>query len=450
MRRRPTTRPIAWVKGEIMNRRRAASVAFLVVSIAALAIAIAWQPGGTRSDTRETGITVVLVGIDGLDWFLLSRYVEEGRMPTCARLLASSMQAEITPALPPARDAGWTAVARGRGLSDAELAALEGGGGGRLLGIAPDVALAAHRAGKSALSIGWPASWPSAESGPMTAAPYAPSATPHELSLTPTFFTGAPGQASSHEMADRIDEAVARNERLGAASFAHAIYGGPPPADATWREHMAAARWGHLADMIVLDLAAALIAEREPDLALVHLGGLDAVEHRFLAPAMPSFFTGSSPPEEYAEVLPNYYGFLDDALERVLRLCDERTLIIVCSAYGVHPWASLPTVSGAHREAPPGVLIVRGPNLPARDALLRATPADLAPTVLAAIGVPIPSEMDGRMLVGALPSWLLERFPADYEPIALERPEPPPGVEPSAVDVAAGERFDALLDEFSR
>jgi hypothetical protein len=380
----------------------------------------------------------------------VARYIEEGRMPTLERLLRSGVRAEVTPTLPPIPGAGWTVLGRGGRLSPEEQSRLAEGGDRRLFGIVPGVVRAADRAGKSALSVGWPTSWPAPASGPLTAAPYVASSPSHELSMAPGFFVGGPGQASTPELAGRIDSIAARNEDTSARAFAEDIYGGPPPADPVWQRHLAAAAWGHLADRIVLDIAGGLIAEEEPDLALVYFGGLDAIEHRFLAPGMPDFFEEYPAPAEYAGVLPNYYRFLDDALKRLLRLADEGTLFIVCSVYGVHPSIDVPTTSGAHTSAPPGVLIVRGPSQSPQDAMFSVTPADLAPTALAALGVPIPTAMDGRILVGALPSWLVERFPPDYEPTELPPPEPPGAVDPTALDGSVNARLRKLLDGFSR
>lgn len=428
-----------------MNKRRVFSIAALVVAVVVLAIAIAWRPSGPDAGRPSTGINVILVGVDGLDWFLLSRYVGEGRMPTFERLLRSSVQGEVTPTRPPIPDAGWTVVGRGGGLAYDERSRLEAIGDRRLFGITPDVVRAVDRAGATAVSVGWPATWPVGDSGPPVAAPYASNAPSHELSIAPALFAGAEEEAPTPELAERIDEAVARNEREAGRLFAEEIFRGALPADPIWARHMAAAAWGYLADRIALDVAAGLLAEEEPDLALVYIGGLDAVEHRFLAPAMPEFFEGAPTTEEYSRVLPNYYRFVDEAVTRLLRLADEETLVVICSVYGVQPSLDVPTISGSHADSPPGVLIVRGPNLSPQSAPLKATPADIAPTILAALGVPIPSEMEGRMLVEALPSWLLEAFPPDYETEGLPVQEPPADVDTSALDALVDARLGMLL-----
>jgi hypothetical protein len=433
-----------------MNKRRAISIAVLVVSAVVLAVAIGWQPDTPDDERPSTGLDVVVLGVDGLDWFLLRRYVEEGRMPTFERLLRSSLQTQVVPTRPPIPDAGWVVLGRGRGLGPEESARLEADGDRRLFGITPDVVRAVERAGGSAVSIGWPASWPAAATGPAVAAPYAAAPPSHEQSIAPAFFAEAPGQASSPDLAARIDAAVARSEREAAASFAREIYGGTLPEDPAWARHMAAAAWGYLADRIVLDVAGGFIAEEEPDLALVYLGGLDAVEHRFLAPAMPDYFEGDTSPQEYSRVLPNYYSFIDEALARLIRLVDQDTIIIICSVYGVHPSVDVPSISGSHVNSPPGVFIVRGPDLSPPVTGFQVATADLAPTVLAALGVPIPSEMEGRMLTEVLPSWLLSLFPPDYEPEGIPPQDPPEDVDTGALDALVNSRLGMLLSRPSR
>ena len=55
-------------------------------------------------------------------------------------------------------------------------------------------------------------------------------------------------------------------------------------------------------------------------------------------------------------------------------------------------------LSGCHR--PDGVLMVSGPGVPAGGKIAGAHITDLAPTILALLGVPVPSNMDGRPLDG--------------------------------------------------
>ena len=90
------------------------------------------------------------------------------------------------------------------------------------------------------------------------------------------------------------------------------------------------------------------------------------------------------------------------------------------------------------------------PNIVAETCVLTIDMRARLRSVPAALGVPIPAEMDGRMLVGALPQWLLERFPPNYEPSELPPQEPSHTAEPAAVDGLVSERLGRLMDEASR
>jgi hypothetical protein len=53
--------------------------------------------------------------------------------------------------------------------------------------------------------------------------------------------------------------------------------------------------------------------------------------------------------------------------------------------------------SGIHRDI--GVLVAAGPAIPAARAIGRVDIFDVTPTILYLLGVPVPDDMDGRVLV---------------------------------------------------
>jgi predicted AlkP superfamily phosphohydrolase/phosphomutase len=155
---------------------------------------------------------------------------------------------------------------------------------------------------------------------------------------------------------------------------------------------------------------------------------------------MPSFFEDSpAEHERYESVLTNYLVFIDSCIERLRRLTDENTAMIICSTYGTHPSLDVPTISGSHSGGPPGVIIVRGANVAPRAKALSLTGQDVAPTVLALLGLPIPTDMDGRVVTEVLPGGLLRNFPLSYS--GESRPE---GIDPAPSDLEA---CDALVSE---
>jgi len=75
--------------------------------------------------------------------------------------------------------------------------------------------------------------------------------------------------------------------------------------------------------------------------------------------------------------------------------------------------------SGNHFEAPPGMLVLSGPGIRAGHRLSRATVYDILPTLLAAVGLPVAGDLEGKVLADAFrPGVLREeaiRRTASYE-----------------------------------
>jgi len=421
--------------------RKTILAAALVASLALLAVVVWWQPGGETPAGPTTGLDVVVIGVDSMDWFVLRGLLVDGALPTTTSLLRRGVTGEIAADRPPLPEVAWTALGRGRALAEGELSRVARTDG-RLYGLTPELARIVEREGGRTLTVGWPASWPADDAEGLVVAPYRPVSATHETGLPAAILAGDTG-ACPEALRERVDAIVSRNEAMLDAEFDRLIFDGG--GDGMWAEHLDAARWAFLSDLIAIDAAASLMADESPDLTMVCLGGLDAVSHRFLAPAMPSFFPDS--PEEYAryeDLLDNYYRFVDTCVERMRRLTDEDSVIVICSTYGLHPTADVPGVTGSHVNGPPGVLILRGAGVAQRPQALELSSADFAPTLLALLGVPIPTDMDGRVVPEALPAGLLQRFPPVYEG-TLDIPEVTPDAAlVSAADALVGERLSRL------
>jgi hypothetical protein len=82
----------------------------------------------------------------------------------------------------------------------------------------------------------------------------------------------------------------------------------------------------------------------------------------------------------------------------------------------VRPYESLVNVdedlSGAHQ--PEGVVIVAGPGIKQGHKLREAHLADITPTMLALLGLPVGRDMDGKVLVDAIEESFLRAHPVTY------------------------------------
>lgn len=427
-----------------MRKGRVILVAALAAALILLGLAIAWRPAAQPTGGR-TGLSVVVIAVDGLDWYLASHYMETRSLPIFEQFAKTAVLGEITADSPPIPEVGWTRFARGRPLSEDEMSTVTGLGDRRLTGRPPDVARIAADGGATVLSVAWPCSWPADPDEPfMMAAAPRPPAERHDLSLAPALYPDAPRQASSSAVSEAVREAVERRWDALDDEFRGDIFDGEA-ADPVWLENLVAARWSYLADATALDVAARLLASEEPDLTLVYLGGLDAITHRFLAPAMPGFFdeTPQGSPA-FADVLGNYYEFLDRAIQRFHRLRRSDTVILVCSVNGFHPGDSAGAVSGSHAQGPPGVLMAFSDKLKAKRVAGPVATVDLTATILAAIGVSIPNDLEGRIVTECIPSGRLALAPPEYVEPPARRAGPSPDGDLARVDALATERLERL------
>jgi hypothetical protein len=429
-----------------MTITRSVLVAVLAASIVLLAVVIGWEPGSKEPEGPSSGLNVIVLGIDGADWFMLSKLMQEGYMESTSAMMRQSATGEIAADMPAVPDVGWTILARGMSLTEQELAQV-GSGNGQLLGLSPVLSDLVTSGGGSALSVGWPASWPAGDGAGMLIAPFGVPSPVHGTGLPPTLFLGGVSQTFPDSLERRVETIVARNEALCEDEFRRVVFDGDAMDDG-WRDNLLAARWAFLSDLITMDTAASLIASEQPDLTLICLDGLDVIGHRFLAPAMPDYFT-DLPPEtaRYSEVLKNYYAFIDRAVDRIRMLTGENTVLIVCSVYGTHPAADTAGISGSHVNGPPGVLIARGLGIVPTPRPVTLTTSDIAPTVLAALGLRIPTNLEGRVVQELLPQRLLRQHPATYSGLAEVVSTQPTEQEVRAMQGLAEQRLRLLRSD---
>lgn len=161
------------------------------------------------------------------------------------------------------------------------------------------------------------------------------------------------------------------------------------------------------ADGLHLRLLDALEAGRTSRFVAIRLPGLDAVAHYFLRYASPEEFGDVTAEERelFGRVLDDYYGVLDAAVGRVYATLGPDDLLVVVSSHGIEPLTPVKRIlerlvgedqlSGTHERAPDGFVMAAGPSVqPGR--LERGSVADIAPTVLYFLGLPIGRDMDGR------------------------------------------------------
>jgi hypothetical protein len=136
----------------------------------------------------------------------------------------------------------------------------------------------------------------------------------------------------------------------------------------------------------------------QPDFMAVFLDALDPIQHWYL----PYYFHDRHRDvltqdniDRLKDTVPEYYLYLDEALGRLLNSLDPNTIIIIVSDHGFDHGLHRNMIY-EHNNAPPGVFIAAGKNIKPGTPIENISVEDITPTILAAFGLPVGRDMDGR------------------------------------------------------
>ncbi|HUT53084.1 MAG TPA: alkaline phosphatase family protein [bacterium] len=151
-----------------------------------------------------------------------------------------------------------------------------------------------------------------------------------------------------------------------------------------------------------------IIRRHHPRAYMIYFQGPDIMEHFFWKYMEPEYFQDHVTPEQaqrFGEVIRNYYIFMDGLLGETMAAADKNALVVLCSDHGqnrVSYWGQDATHSGEHCVTrPPGVFIIAGPGVAVEPDKKISGPevVDIAPTLLYLLGLPIGKDMDGMVAI---------------------------------------------------
>jgi len=193
-------------------------------------------------------------------------------------------------------------------------------------------------------------------------------------------------------------------------------------------------------DASLVRIARAVEAEWRPDLMMVFLPGIDRISHVIWAGVEPAerypngpFMT--PPQREVAgRALRDYYAYTDALIGLLMESYGPEDLVVVVSDHGFESGRGLGVLTGVHEsvKALHGVVFARGRHVAPAPGSVSVN--DIAPTILAWLGIPVGEDMDGAVapfLQGAPRSRI-----ASHDTTRIERLE----------DVPSGAE-DALLEQ---
>ncbi len=395
---------------------------------------------------------LLLVGWDGADWKIASPLMDAGELPQLANLVAhgaSGPLASLPPYLSPML---WNSIATGKyadqhgilGFTTTDPVT------GRLAAITSTQRkckalwniLGEH--GRTAHVLGWFASHPAenvtgvcvTESFPRPVAKGAP-------------WPLAPGSVHPPALADEFAELRLRPEDV-APEILRLFIPRIAEIDLTKdkRPEQLAIR---LAELYSVHNAAIAALDRGPcDLLAVYYHFIDWVCHDFMdfhPPRRPHVRERDF--ELYRDVVNSAYRLQDLLLRDLLAHSGPDTTVVLCSDHGFHSDGRrpvrIPMVSAGiaiwHRAQ--GIFAAAGPGI-ARDVFVTgATVLDITPSVLHLLGLPIASDMDGRVLTSAIESPVAPKKITTYETV------PGPYPRPRHLGALSHDDQRALLDQFA-
>jgi len=354
---------------------------------------------------------VMVIGWDAADWKVIHPLLDAGLMPTLEKLINQGTMGNLATLDPPLSPMLWTSIATGkRPYKHGILGFTEPDPGGK--GIRP-----VYNTGRKVKAIwniltqhnlrthviGW---WPSHPAEPINGVAisnfYQKTRSPIDKP-----WTMMPGTVHPPEMADLMANLRVHS---GEITQQHLLPFVPDAAKVDQgKDRRLAALTKILADAASIQSAATYLAEQQDwDFLAVYFDAIDHFCHGFMKfhpPQMPGV------PNEmfalYKDVVSSAYRFHDMMLERLLELAGPDTTVMLISDHGFHPDhlrpKSLPKepAAPALEHSPYGIFVLKGPGIKKDERIYGASVLDVTPTLLTLFGLPVASDMDGKVIVNA-------------------------------------------------
>ncbi len=403
--------------GRSNERATAPSAAATPSAAAASAPAVESSDTETRR-RREPGgrASVIWLGLDGLDWELLDRLAEQGRMPNWKRLTTEGYTAKLKSFMPVLSPVVWTTIATGVGpdvhriLDFQEVDPKNGqkvpiSGDSRAV---PAVWNVASASGLTVGVVGWWATHPAEEVQGFFVSDHA----------SPILFKDLPraGVAYPTALSAGVEQIIARDGRVSDAELARFV-DMPPDEIARLRAS------GQALDNPIVALSNILSATRIqqriardlydrtlPDLMVLYFEGTDGIGHVFASYEPPRMACVSE--DDFARfhrAVDEYYSVVDRMIGQWMRRAEEDGATLVVNSDHGFKWgadrpcerSSLNPATAAFWHRLDGVFAAWGPRVRRGQPRGSATVFDVAPTISALLGLPVDRAVRGAVVAGA-------------------------------------------------
>jgi tetratricopeptide (TPR) repeat protein len=402
----------------------------LFILAAALLAAGAWWLW-QRSSAPPIGKQVIVVGLEGLDGHLMKQLIAQGRLPAFERMHREGSRGTFDAPPPVSAPMAWAGMTTGlTPLEHGVLGYFQRGEGGAVEALtsqgrkAPAVWNVASYHGRRAGVVNWPSTWPAEKL--------------HGFMVSDFWKADAEGATYPARAAKAMAEASASVSGGDAARLF--LQGSPsslsPEAAEKWRTF--AALYAEAESQRKAFFA--LLDENEVDLAMLRLS-LPAEAAMlfggFSAPALEGLPAGDA--AAMAGFWERLYEYVDSILAEAMRRSGPRSVVFAVSSHEARLGDDRPSgtvdedaaLDAEERFRKSGTLMAWGSNVLA--GRIGATKqADLAPTVLSLLEVPLSLEFQGQVIGGLFAdASFLSRVPEVKDYGHVERSFAAPGGAPN-------------------
>ncbi len=386
-------------------------------------------PGCGQKDkvARSEGTKVLILGVDGVDMLILERLMERGEVPTFERLISegsSGLLRSLEPILSPLI---WTSMATGKtpdkhGILDF---LVKDPSTGKLVPVTSKMRRVralwniAGAQDREVAFVGWLATWPAEK---VNGTIVSDRVSYHSAYISDESHTRLCNPASIIATVDSIAEEVGSVDHATMTRFVDIT-------EEELQEAKAASfdisnpinnlRLIYITSEIYRHLGLKILRDDRPDLMAVYFEETDSVGHLFV-PYEPPLMPGVSEEDmrKYGGAMDAAYRHIDGLLGEFLEAAGDDYCVIIVSDHGFKTGASRPQSAPGPREPGAarwhrlqGVIMMWGPHIKPGVAIQGASVLDLAPTVLALLGLPVAEDMDGRPITEAMTESFLEANP---------------------------------------
>lgn len=353
---------------------------------------------GTGSSHDSGRDKVLLIGLDGAEWDLIHPMVEAGQLPNLARLMNQGVYGKLRSLEPLEKSpAIWTTIATGKSPEEHGIYSFVNQESGRPLtqNIRKVRALWSifSGVGRSVGVVGWLMSWPAEKVNGFVVSDYLQYSAKGSMRMSHRTYPPDLEQ----EIASRVLPWESVPWKLVQRFL-------DTPADTVnmspeVEQLLRPIKWIAAGDVTFARIGLELYRKERPDFFAAYLRGMDMMGHLYWNYMEP----GPAPPRTIvpagfqllAGAQRTYYRFVDELLGPFLDLADEHTTIVVVSDHGFVGGGR-----GVEAHKLDGVLIMAG-NHVGKGEIAGASVYDIAPTVLALMGLPPATDMRGTVLWSA-------------------------------------------------